>query len=143
MTTSAHRGWTSRIRARWSILVRSEEGSSNLSMTMLYPVILLLIFAIMQGALYMHGQNIARHAANGAVQTARIQGGTDAEGRQTAGDRLQAGDGVLSSTSVSISRDATSVTATVSGRVQSMIPLIPDLRVTQSATGPIERWVPR
>ncbi|MBE1877543.1 pilus assembly protein [Myceligenerans sp. TRM 65318] len=107
-----------------------------------YPVVLLLIFGIVQGVIYFHAQNVARSVANGAVQAARLENGTIADGYAEAAARLDRGRDVFASVEVFVDRDEEVATATVEGLAPSLVPGFRGLRVEQTATGPVERFTP-
>lgn len=109
-------------------------------MVILFPVLIGLVWAVLQGAWVYHGGDVAQWAATGAVQVARAQGGTDTEAQREATERLRAADGVLRDARVTIDRTPTTVTVTVTGRVDSMIPGVNDWGVTKTASGAIERF---
>lgn len=135
--------WSSALRSRWTTAVRSDRGSQAVAAVMIFPLVIMLIFAVLQGAFYFHARNAAQHAANAAVQAARIDGATNADGRAAANARIEAaGADLLMNPSVSMSRSAGTVTVTVRARVDSMIPGISDWRVTQTAAGAVERFNP-
>lgn len=118
-----------------------DRGSQAVSSVLLFPVAVLLIFAIFHGAVFMFGRNAALHAANGGVQAAATRAGNLDVARDAAAGRLaRTGDGVLDRTSIRASGDATSVTVTVTGEVESMIPFVGPWQVSATATAPIERF---
>lgn len=121
---------------------RDERGSLSLELTVLFPVVLLLIFTIVQGALYYHARNVALAAAQEGVRVARAENGTRAAGGQAARDFVNqsGGAGVLTGLEVTPTRNATKATVTVSGRAVSAIPGMPGFTITQTAEGPVERF---
>jgi Flp pilus assembly protein TadG len=127
---------------RWRDAARHDErGNQAITAVLVYPILLVFVFGIFQGALYMHARNVAQHAANGAVQAARLEGATDADGVAAAQVRLAAAEGVVLSPTVSVSRSAVEVTVEIRGTVPSKIPLIRGWSLEQTATGPVERWI--
>ncbi|MBO0608274.1 pilus assembly protein [Myceligenerans salitolerans] len=107
-----------------------------------YPVVLLLVFGMVQGVIYFHAQNVARSVANGAVQAARLETGTVADGYAEAAARLDRGRDVFASVDVVVERGEEVATATVVGLAPSLVPGFRGLRVEQTATGPVERFTP-
>ncbi|WP_318843052.1 TadE family protein [Myceligenerans pegani] len=119
-----------------------ERGAASIQTVITYPVVLLLIFGIVQGVIYFHAQNVARSVANGAVQAARLENGTIADGYAEAAARLDRGRDVFASVEVFVDRDEEVATATVEGLAPSLVPGFRGLRVEQTATGPVERFTP-
>ena len=109
---------------------------------MLFPAVLLAVFGIIQGALYYHARDVALAAASDGLTAARARTGSGAEGRDAASAFLQraGGDGVLQGSSVTSVRTATTATVTVTGRTLSLVPGLPGWSVSQSASGPVERF---
>lgn len=116
-----------------------ERGSMSVELVILTPVLLLLLFMIVQAGLYIHAREVALHAAAEGSAAATVEGGTDADGAAAAlgfADQV----GALSGTAATVERTASTVTVTVTGQAPSIIPGLPLLDVTQSSTSAIERW---
>ncbi|WP_419708050.1 TadE/TadG family type IV pilus assembly protein [Promicromonospora sp. NFX87] len=127
---------------RWRDAVRHDDrGNQALAAVLIYPFLLAFVFGLFQTAFYLHARNVAQHAANGAVQTARLEGATDADGVAAAEVRLDAAQGVVIDPAISVTRTPIEVTATIHGAVPSIIPFIPDWSLDQTASGPVERWI--
>ncbi|HLR94225.1 MAG TPA: TadE/TadG family type IV pilus assembly protein [Jiangellaceae bacterium] len=108
----------------------------------LFPLVLTLIFGIVQGAMWFHARDAARSAASQAVEAARLEGGTDAVAHQSAGQLLGQID-ALSSYHVDVTRTAQTVSVTVRGSSQMIIDFPGwDLTVDQTATSALEGWTP-
>lgn len=111
---------------------------------MLFPVVLLILFGVLQGALYFHGRNVALAAAEQGVRAARADGQTDRAGTATGQARQFLGDtgeldnltGLLITPDV----DTDTVRVTVSARTVSLLPGIPGPQISQTASGDIERF---
>ena len=107
------------------------------------PVLLLLVMAVVQFALWQHAQHIAEAAAQRGAETARVDGGTNAQGQDVAQSAIQQiGGGLLVSPAVSVSRAGGVVTVQVSGTAESVMPFL-SLGVSATAQGPVERFVPQ
>ncbi|WP_307864909.1 TadE family protein [Myceligenerans salitolerans] len=119
-----------------------ERGVASIQTVITYPVVLLLVFGMVQGVIYFHAQNVARSVANGAVQAARLETGTVADGYAEAAARLDRGRDVFASVDVVVERGEEVATATVVGLAPSLVPGFRGLRVEQTATGPVERFTP-
>lgn len=118
----------------------NERGAASLQTVITYPIVLLLIFAMVQGVLYFHAQNTAQSVANGAVQAARVEGGTLDAGYAEAASRLARGGDAFAAVDVSVTRGPQTATARVVGLAPSIVPGFRGLRIEQSATGPVERF---
>ena len=117
-----------------------ERGAASLQTVLTYPIVLMLIFAMVQGMLYFHAQNTAQSVANGAVQAARVEGGSVDAGHAEAASRLARGGEAFATVKVSVTRGEEMATATVVGLAPSIVPGFRGLRIEQSATGPVERF---
>ena len=120
-----------------------EDGTVSAELVIVMPVLMMLVMLVVQFALWQHAQHVAEAAAQRGAETARVEGGTDAQGRDVAQSAIrQIGGGLLVSPSVSISRNAGVVTVQVSGTAQPVVPFL-SLGVSATAQGPVERFVPQ
>lgn len=128
--------------ARQSRRRRDERGVATLELVVLFPVVLLLVFAVIQGGLYYHGKNVALAAAQEGVRVARAETGNAGQGGATARAFVQAAGGadVLTGVGVNSRRSATQASVTVTGRALSVLPGVPGFSVKQTAEGPVERF---
>ena len=122
---------------RW----RDDRGDTSIQMAIIFPFVLLATIAVIQASLWYYARQIALTAAREGATTARAYQSSPADGAAQARNVLgrTAGDS-LSSYSVTVSSNGQRVQVQVSGTAMSMIPGISGLRVTQSASGPVERW---
>lgn len=106
------------------------------------PLLLLILLAIIQFALWSHATHIAQAAASQGLAAARAQDGTAAAGSASAQQMLnQLDSGPLSGASVHAERSATAATVRISGTATSVVPFL-HLPVHAEAVGPVERFVP-
>jgi len=136
---------------RWPARTRrsrgGERGSATLELTVLFPVLLLLIFGAVQGALFFHGRNVVLAAAEQGVRAARLDGATNPAGtaeqqaRQFLSDTGELDN--LSQLSIASTVDGEQVRLTVTARTVSLLPGLPGPQVSQSAAGSIERFTSR
>jgi Flp pilus assembly protein TadG len=120
-------------------IVRDEHGSAELVVAT--PLLLLLILAVIQFAIYEHASEVAQATASQALAATRVVGGSAASGQSEAQSILgSVGRGVLMHPEVSVTRDATAAQVTVTGSAEAVIPLI-HLPVTATSSGPLERFV--
>lgn len=123
---------------RWA----DDRGDASIQMAIVYPFVLLATIAVIQASMWYYARQIALTAAREGVTAARAYQAGPADGTARARQVLgrTAGDS-LRSTSVSASSDGERVRVQVSGVAQSLLPGVPGLTITQSASGPAERWV--
>lgn len=121
---------------------RADRGSATLELTVLFPVVLLLVFGIIQGALWYHARNVALAAATEGLESARVATGTSSTGQNAASAFVAAAGGsdVLVEVNISTSRTPTQASVTVTGQSISVIPGLPGPPVSQTVTGPVERF---
>ncbi|MFJ8793604.1 TadE/TadG family type IV pilus assembly protein [Streptomyces sp. NPDC102462] len=122
---------------RW----RDDRGDTSIQMAIIFPFVLLATLAVIQASMWYYARQIALTAAREGATAARAYQSSPAEGAAQAQAVLgrTAGDS-LSGCSVTASSDGQRVRVQVSGTALSMIPGLSGLRVTQSASGPVERW---
>lgn len=120
-----------------------DRGSMVLETLIIYPAVLLLTFAMVQATVFFHARNVARNVANAAVMTARVDGATAEDGVAVGTAQLERAGGasLIRGGAVAVDRGPATVTATVTGSVIAVIPLVPGWSLTQTATGPVERFV--
>jgi Flp pilus assembly protein TadG len=118
----------------------SERGSAAVQTAILFPVALLLIFGIIQGALWFHARNVALGAAQEGVRVASAEGGAGGAERAHQFVRDLTGGTLIRDLDVSESATGEAVTITVTGKAPSLIPGVSGVTVRQSATAPIERF---
>src|SRR3954469_21635978 len=122
--------------------VGDEKGSSSLQTVLVMPVLLLLITAIVQFAIWYHAAHVALSAAQDGARAARVEAGTDADGQARADQLLdQLGNGVLVAPNVSVTRDNRTVRVEVHGYAPQLVPLL-RLPVNAVSVGSIERFHP-
>jgi Flp pilus assembly protein TadG len=131
-----------RIRAWWHGRRWGEDrGDASLQMAIVFPFILLTTIAVIQASLWYYAREIALTAAREGLTAARAYQSSPADGTARAQEVLgrSAGDS-LHGYGVTASNDGRRVRVRVSGTALSMIPGLPGLTITQSASGPLERW---
>ncbi|GAA4699845.1 TadE/TadG family type IV pilus assembly protein [Nocardioides conyzicola] len=119
---------------------RDERGSASIQLVILLPALFAVLFVGMQAALFYHARTVAIAAAQEGARAAGAEHGHESDGVQAANDFIveAGGHDVLTSTSSTANRTATQATVTVSGFSLSVIPGW-HVRITQSATAPVER----
>lgn len=114
------------------------RGSVTIEMVILFPVLLIMLFAAVQGGLWFHARNVAMSAAQeGARVSASYESST---GKGAAAAQSFASAAGAKGITVSVSATATTTTAIVSVEAPNLVPfLIPHMPIHQSATMPLER----
>ncbi|WP_331732517.1 TadE family protein [Streptomyces sp. NBC_00989] len=131
-----------RIRAWWrGRRWGDDRGDASIQMAIVFPVILLTTIAVIQASMWYYAREIALTAAREGLTAARAYQASPADGTARAQEVLgrSAGDS-LHGYGVSASTDGQRVRIQVSGTALSMIPGLSGLKITQSASGPVERW---
>jgi Flp pilus assembly protein TadG len=121
---------------------RGQRGAVSVELVIAFPLLLLLLLALMQLALWTHAEIIADAAASHALDAARVQGGSVAAGDASATAVLtQLSHGILLDPHVQVTRTTQSAAVTITGHAVSVIP-IPGitLPVRASLTGPAENF---
>ena len=120
-------------------LRRGDDGLSTVELAVLMPVLLFWMMLIVQFGLWYHAKHVASAAADVAVDTARVPGGTARDAERDAAAVL-ASAGNLAEVSVAVARHPDRVLAEVSGAAPRLVPGFA-WRVTVRASGPVERFV--
>jgi len=103
--------------------------------------ILVLTFMIVQASLVWYAHTVALGAATQGANAARLYGATPAAGDAKAQQFLDEIGPALTDTSVRTTVSGNRVEVVVTGEAQSVLPWM-TFRVRQSASGPVERWLP-
>lgn len=125
---------TRRLRRR---LRQDERGNVTIEMVVLFPVLVLLLLSALQFATWYQARTVAIAAAELAARSSATLEST-LPGGLAAANRFIHQAGSLKAAEVSGSRTATTTTFTVRGEAIRLIPGV-DLRVSQTATLPVER----
>lgn len=117
-----------------------QRGSTSIELVILLPALFALMFLGMQAALFYQARTVAIAAAQEGARAAGAEQGRESDGVTAANDFLTeaGGDDVLTTTSTHVDRTPTTATVTVTGFSLSVIPGW-NIRITQSATVPVER----
>ena len=130
--------WTT---GSWRVL-REDRGAVSAELVIATPLLLFLLLAIVQFALWSHATHIAQAAASHGLAAARAQDGT-AAGGTTAAQRVldQLGRGPLIGTHLNTARGTDTASVRIRGHAVAVIPLV-HLPVHAEAAGPVERFIP-
>lgn len=120
---------------------RSEHGAVAIEFLLIISMLMVVFLLMLQYAVKAHAQRIATAAAEDALAATAAYDGTATDGREAANEVLNDIAPGLRDTTVTINRDATSASVTVTGRVIQFLPLL-DIGVNVHIEGPVERFVP-
>jgi Flp pilus assembly protein TadG len=127
-----------RVRA----LLRDEEGSVTAELVVAFPLLLILVFSVVQFALYEHAAHVAEAVAQEALTASRVAGGSNDAGNAAGKNLLgQLGTAVLKGATVTTNRGGTTTTVKVTGDAEAMLPIY-HLPVTVTASGVTEVFTP-
>lgn len=120
----------------------SERGAASLAQTVLVaPTLLAVLMLIVQVGLLLHARNVAEQAAQQGAAAGRAYDGSEGSAKTTTLSYLASlSDRTLRNRSVAVERTPETASVTVTGTVISVVPWL-DLRVSESASGPVERFV--
>ena len=125
---------------RRQAFTRTEHGSTTVEVAVLLPLMMLLLMVIVQTGIWFHTRAVMTTAANKGLDAARVDDGTNADGRQATEDFLSHA-GALRDHTVNVQRHGDTASVTVSGGVLSLLFGAP-LEVTVTVEAPIEQVSP-
>jgi hypothetical protein len=115
---------------------------ATVEMAMLAPLFLIGLLMIAQVLAWATAQLCASYAANHALQTTRIQGGTTAAGQDDATAVLTGIDGsLIADPHITATRTATTATVHIHGSAVRIVPFL-TLPVGADVSGPVEALNP-
>jgi Flp pilus assembly protein TadG len=117
-----------------------ERGSATVEAAIIFPVVLLLIFGILQGALWFHARHVALGAAQEGARVAAAEDGGSGEDRAREFITNLTGGTLIRHVIIRESATTQIATVTVNGQAPSLIPGVDGLPVSQTATASVERF---
>ncbi|MGI5951287.1 MAG: TadE/TadG family type IV pilus assembly protein [Brooklawnia sp.] len=99
---------------------RSRGLVESTQWAVLIPVLLGVLFALIQGAIWLSGRSTAQQAAMAAAEHAALMS-SDVDSVHQAADRIAEGGGLLD-VDVQVANEARAVTVTVTGRTPALLP---------------------
>jgi Flp pilus assembly protein TadG len=128
-----------------STRLRDDRGSSAIELVLLTPLLIAMIFGIVQAGLVWHARNVAVAAAQQGARLARADTGApldpDAIRAQTVAYLHQLGADLVGQPQVQVTETAGWVTVTVTGHAVSILPG-GTLTVHGVSSGPLEAFHP-
>lgn len=118
-----------------------DRGAASAELVIVMPLVLLVLLAIVQFALWSHATHIAQAAAAQGLAATRTQNGTETAGADSAQGLLdELAKGPLRESSAVCERTATSASVRITGTAAQIVPFL-RLPVHAEAAGPVERFV--
>jgi hypothetical protein len=122
--------------------VREDCGSTSVEMVGYTVVMLAALLIGVQAAVWGLAELACRYAANHALQTTRVEGGTAAAGQSDAATVLtQVNGNLVTQPAIAASRSPATATVTVEGNALRVIPFL-TLPVGTTVSGPVETLGP-
>lgn len=116
-----------------------DQGSTAVEWAIATPLLILLLAALGYGFAWANASYAARAAAQHAVQSTRVIGGSSTAGQADARDRMRTLTATARDVQVTVDRGTDVTTATVTARVPTPFG---GLSVAHTASAPTERWTP-
>lgn len=121
---------------------RTEWGGASAELVVATPLLLILLFGIVQFALWQHASHVVEAAAQEGARSARLSGGTIDSGKtETYAFLDQLGPNLVLDPQVTVIRDNASARVEVRAHVESVVPGL-DLPIHAVSYGPVERFIP-
>lgn len=114
------------------------DRGSAIEMAIIAPLLLLLIFGIVQGAVYYQARSVAVAAAETGLRAARVVNGSSAAGQAAAAGFLARSQPGLTGAQVTATRTATVAAVQIRGESPSLLPGI-TFTVSVASELPVER----
>jgi Flp pilus assembly protein TadG len=125
---------------------RDDRGVSSIEFAFIAPMLLLLVWFVIQAALYFYGRSVALQAAREAVSQYRLaqtqqqyNAVHDRVAANTTDYAAHVGSGALNDVNVTPDYTGERVTVTVTGTTISLVPGL-TLKVTETASGTVEKF---
>lgn len=118
----------------------NERGEATTEMVLIVPVLMLLVFTVIQFGLWYHANHVAEAAAQEGVRAARMEDGSAEAGQARAEAFMARNAGSLvERPSVSSLRTDDSARVEVEGTLRSLVPGL-SLPIHALAESPVERF---
>ncbi|MGW2748430.1 TadE family protein [Streptomyces sp. NPDC001450] len=119
-----------------------DRGSSPIQVAIIFPFVILLTLAAVQGFLWAYARNVAYTAAREGVSAGRMYEAGPADGAAKAQDAAASlGGNILTEPQVSTAGSTQErIRIRVQGQAISLVPGVGGWTVSATVSGPIERW---
>ncbi|MGI5214855.1 TadE/TadG family type IV pilus assembly protein [Plantactinospora sp. CA-290183] len=119
-----------------------DRGSATTEVVLYAPLLMLFILLGVQFAMWGVAQLAVQHAANHALQTTRVSGGTSAAGHTDANTVLeQVAGNLVNDRQVMVTRTPDTATVQISGTALQVVPFL-SFGVDAAVSAPVERFRP-
>lgn len=129
---------SSHLRRTLPSRLRRDDRGSAVEMAIIAPLLLLLVFGIVQAAIYYQARSVAVAAAETGLRAARVVNGSGAAGQAAAAGFLANSEPRLGSAAVSANRTATVASVQIRGTSPSIVPGL-TFTVSVASELPVER----
>ena len=119
---------------------REERGASTVELVLYMPLLMIAMLLTVQFALVYLGSQAATAAAREGNRVARVTGqpGDGAQRARQYADDI--GQGILKDLTVNVRQVGAQMETVVTGSAPTILPFLPDTRVTETVRGPIEEF---
>ncbi|MFF9569953.1 TadE family protein [Streptomyces sp. NPDC014685] len=126
---------------RWSRLRErlDDRGDSVIEFAVVFPVVLTLVFTVIEGALYFHARSVAARAAQVGVDAGRSYDAGPDDGAAAARAFLARTGNSVEGSRVTVDSGGSQIAVTVTGTVSSLVPGL-EFTVRQRAQAPVEEF---
>lgn len=121
---------------------RHLERGNTTEAVILIPVVLGVIFVIIQAGIWAHARGVAAHAAREGALSAAAYQAPDTAIATTRQTLAQSGDHLVTSYHVDASSSAQTITVTVHARALSLVPGVQMPQIHQTVSIPREAYTP-
>ncbi|MFJ8042033.1 TadE family protein [Kitasatospora sp. NPDC096147] len=123
---------------------RGDRGALTLSLALVFPLALFLVFLVVQAALYWYAGQAALTAAREGVEAGRARGGTPESGERRADDFLNRTGELAQRVEIRTGEsDPQTFRIAVTVRPLAVVPGFDRLLITREVSAPRERFVPQ
>ncbi|KQV04699.1 MULTISPECIES: TadE/TadG family type IV pilus assembly protein [unclassified Kitasatospora] len=121
-----------------------DRGALTLSLALVFPVVLFLVFLVVQASLYWYAGQAALTAAREGADAGRVRGGTPEAGERKAREFLtRVGDLAEPVTVDPTGGDPNTFKIVVTVRPLAVLPGFDGFTITRQVTAPREKFVPQ
>jgi len=128
----------SRLRA---LVADGDDRGSAVQAAVLFPFLIIVTFAIIQGGIWFYARSAALNAAEEGLQAARAENGSSAAAVAASSSFLhRAASGTVVRPATEVNASPLTISVTVSGESTAIVDFLPLPRFSQTVTGATERF---